>query len=129
MPMIAINSEVVSPPRMPPSARVTVPIPPDRLLACARICSKLTSRPWPRAQALSAASWRSMMAGNCAASCEMVEPANQPSQAMNSNVRMRTIPTRQPRPIGMNLPSRRAPPSIIAANTIAPNSASSALDR
>jgi hypothetical protein len=59
----------------------------------------------------------------------MVAPAKRPSQTRKASVAIRTIPILQPRPIGSTRPSSRAPPSIMAANTIAPKIASNALDR
>ena len=116
---------MVKAPMMPPTARVTSATPP---IACSMRPSRLVvsmAKPCESSQANTFIDCVSIVAGSAAACAVIWLPANQPIQPMKAAVSSNTIATSQPRPIGRTRPSRRAPPSIRAANTMPPKIISS----
>ena len=123
--MVMISTSVVSPPRMPPIALVTVPTPLTSVPAKRLTSDWLMAKPCVCSQSMKIPIWFLTSAGNCAACCEICEPANHESQIRKAITATRTMAMRQLRPIGTARPSSRAPPSSMVAKTIAPKITSS----
>ena len=84
MPITAIRNSVLTAPSTPPIARVTMPTPLSSWPA--RPCTSPGSmaKPWLSSQAISRSACSVTISGSCAASREICEPANWPSQTKNS---------------------------------------------